>query len=233
MTERYYENKHAEDLYISLKGLVNNNDGLFKSEKQKKYFEKIGVDYETSSLDFLGINLLADEFVVVVSGEYNFDPERKGIFHKGIRPFSYQFLCDSDGVVELYKLTGKIERTGNQGGKVVWTNSELIWERPDDLEIDPFEPDPEPGENSEWVGKEGDKLEKVVDLVFKTTYETQWGLGALYKFVDEDENVYVWFTSSHPDFSTEAGLKIKFKVKGHDEYKGTKQTVINYVKEVE
>jgi len=230
MTEKYFESEFSREKYISLKGLINNNDGLFKSRKQSEYYQGIGSFDHSNDLEYLGMDLDDDEFRITAGGEYNFDPDRWGSMHKAIRPYRYLFIADQWGIKKLYYLTGKIVRKGN-GGRVVWTNHNLEWERPEDLEIEDWKP--EPGENSEWVGEKGEKIEKIVDLMFKTTFENQWGLTALYKFMDQEGNIYVWFTSSHPDFSTEAGLKIKAKIKDHDEYKGTKQTVINYVKEVE
>lgn len=67
----------------------------------------------------------------------------------------------------------------------------------------------------------------------------------LYKFADEAGNVYSWFASSYQvkpglkSFSVDDVWKIgdtytvTAKVKKHEEYKGTKQTVIYYVKVIE
>jgi hypothetical protein len=89
---------------------------------------------------------------------------------------------------------------------------------------------------SQWVGKTGDKLTLTVEVIVATEYErkkfnapwlTEWvGIRVLR---DENGNTFkVVSTSFYPKRGTK--LVIAGKVKDHEEYKGEKQTVLNYVK---
>jgi hypothetical protein len=68
---------------------------------------------------------------------------------------------------------------------------------------------------------------KNLKLVFVTSYETQYGTNQISKLVDDDGNVFVWFGTGF-DSSVEIGdtVDIKATPKAHEEYEGTKQTII-------
>ena len=107
---------------------------------------------------------------------------------------------------------------------------------------------------SNYVGSVGDKVDVVVTLAFETTFTVNSfcfkGHGTaeltVYGFKDEAGNVFVWKTGSI--LSVEKQVKgfiefdyphkgdkihIKGTIKEHQEYKGTKQTVLTRVKLVE
>lgn len=117
-------------------------------------------------------------------------------------------------------------------------------------------------EHSEWVGKEGSRMELELTLVRVYEYERQaygYSYGYhpetvhIYTLADAEGNCFVWKSANHlgvdivkevcKDGSerldwvpAEPGDKVRMKatVKEHNEYKGIKQTVINRpkVKEV-
>lgn len=86
-------------------------------------------------------------------------------------------------------------------------------------------------ESSEYVGEVGERLTiKTKTVKILTSWETQYGTTWLYKIVDEQNNVYVWFASS-PFFEREALVtEIKATVKDHNERDGVKQTVLTRCK---
>ena len=86
----------------------------------------------------------------------------------------------------------------------------------------------EEGKNSEYVGNVGDRIQISVAAVKLLTswencfdgYHVTWT--GLYKIVGEDGNVYTWKTSKH----LEDVKSIKGTIKGHQEFRGVKQTEV-------
>lgn len=77
---------------------------------------------------------------------------------------------------------------------------------------------------SEHIGKVGDRITIIVsDYRVITSWETQYGITAIYKITDESGNVFTWKTSGG---IVEGTKKISATVKSHNEYNGTKQTEI-------
>lgn len=83
---------------------------------------------------------------------------------------------------------------------------------------------------SEFVGELGQRLTvnlKSAELV--TSFETLYGLTRLYKFTDNDGNIFIWYASSAVDpdkeFATLTGT-----VKDHSVYNGVNQTVMTRCK---
>lgn len=64
-------------------------------------------------------------------------------------------------------------------------------------------------------------------FVWETSYEGAWGPSYITKLVDDDDNVFVWFGKGL-DAGIERGDRVDLKatVKAHEEYEGTKQTVV-------
>ena len=89
---------------------------------------------------------------------------------------------------------------------------------------------------SKYQGNVGDKIQIELILDKKVGYETQWGYSNIYLFNDGNNNIYKW-TSSNILLNAnnqfiELGEKLTLKgtIKAHDEYNGTKQTVITRCK---
>lgn len=83
---------------------------------------------------------------------------------------------------------------------------------------------------SQWQGIVGDWLIIEVKVVKNITFSNNYGESHMHILHDEDENEYVWTTGSK---NLEEGkvLKLKMKVKDHNEYNGVKQTIVWYCKE--
>ena len=77
----------------------------------------------------------------------------------------------------------------------------------------------------------------VVSIKLLTSWETQYGMTYLYKMVDENGNVFIWYASKRfgkfdPDGAWEdfSQAKIKATIKDHTERDGVKQTVVTRCK---
>lgn len=84
--------------------------------------------------------------------------------------------------------------------------------------------------NSEFQGEIGQRLTFTLkDAELVTTIESYYGTSWLYKMIDENDNVYIWYASSpvkeDVEYTTCTGT-----VKQHSTYNGVKQTVINRCK---
>jgi hypothetical protein len=84
---------------------------------------------------------------------------------------------------------------------------------------------------SEYVGEVGKRMKGLTLTLVKVTSlgEGEFGMRYLLRFVDANENVLVWFTTSG-DGEEGKQYTVAATVKEHSEYKGTKQTVITRCK---
>ena len=85
------------------------------------------------------------------------------------------------------------------------------------------------GENSAHFGAVGTRYELAVTVVGVRYTEGDYGTTTIYTLVDADGNVFKWFASNDEVLGDKEGetFKIKGTVKKHDEYQGTKQTVLS------
>lgn len=85
--------------------------------------------------------------------------------------------------------------------------------------------------NSDFQGLIGSYLEFTATISSVIPLDGAWGTIYLHKFLDSDGNVYVWYASgsSQPGDQGDS-VEVKGKVKKHDTYKGTKQTVLTRCK---
>lgn len=79
--------------------------------------------------------------------------------------------------------------------------------------------------SSNYVGTVGQKITiPAATAKLVTSWEGYYGMTFLYKFTDEQGNVFVWKSSKFIDIRD--GMTVKGSVKEHSEYNGVKQTVI-------
>lgn len=92
---------------------------------------------------------------------------------------------------------------------------------------------------SAHIGKIGERMTfKIAEMKLVTSWESQWGWTWLYKFIDTDGNVLIWFASKPMERVNANGVyedvtevkSIKATVKDHTERDGVKQTVITRCK---
>lgn len=87
----------------------------------------------------------------------------------------------------------------------------------------------EMGAVSNYVGSIGERETfEVKEATLLTSWANNYGMTFLYRFIDENGNVLVWFASTTID--TDNVSKIKATVKDHSERDGVKQTIITRVK---
>ena len=83
---------------------------------------------------------------------------------------------------------------------------------------------------SEHVGQVGSRINfNVASFECKSSWCSQFGVTYLYKFTDENENVFIWYESKPVD-DEDRVVAITGTVKEHSEYNGLKQTVLTRCK---
>ena len=85
-------------------------------------------------------------------------------------------------------------------------------------------------ENQKYFGNPKDKFTNIECIgTYTASYDTMYGFTRIYKFVDKDNHVFVWKTSSCVDgmpYKESVKCVISGTVKEHNEYNDEKQTVI-------
>lgn len=84
---------------------------------------------------------------------------------------------------------------------------------------------------SEYQGNVGEWLVKTVTVTKNVALNSRYGESHMHILEDEDGNVYVWTTGSK-NIEADRVITLKMKVKDHKDYKGIKQTIVWYCKEV-
>lgn len=84
---------------------------------------------------------------------------------------------------------------------------------------------------STYQGEIGNWIQKDVTVTKNIAVDSRYGDSHMHILEDADENVYVWTTASK-NYSEGIELHLKMKVKDYKEYKGVKQTIVYYCKEV-
>ena len=100
--------------------------------------------------------------------------------------------------------------------------------------------------DSQWVGEVKERIERAVIYLGSSSYERPSfsGYGTdtvyIYRFADDEGNLFVWKTTAYLERVDEDGfsvligrgtrLTLRGTVKAHDDYRGTKQTVLNRCK---
>lgn len=93
---------------------------------------------------------------------------------------------------------------------------------------------------SNFVGTKGTKITVTGTIKLVGGYETRFGYTRIYKFVDNEGNIYIWKTSGYLEFQDKEGhpvgtdsvtnITITGTIKDHTEYKEEKQTVLTRCK---
>lgn len=80
---------------------------------------------------------------------------------------------------------------------------------------------------SEYQGKVNDYIDRKIVIKKKVELNSFYS-SFMYLMEDVDKNVYKWITSK--EFKIDEVLNMHMKIKAHDEYDRTKQTVVYYCK---
>lgn len=235
-----FDTEHDKEKFVSLKGLINNHNGEWKSGKQGNFFKKTwSGNQETSVIDFLGYDFEQGDFVVYATSHINFAPSR-GVNHKGYREFTFIFIADNYGVKSHYKISHSIERSEERTFSKPVKKS-LVWER-EELKYkngirSSKEKQESKKESREYVANIGDRIERKVELVYfdifeKRAYHGGYEYVSLYKFEDEENNLYVWFTQTTNDWEKGDELAVRMTIKKHEKYRQEKQNVVSRVTKI-
>lgn len=87
-------------------------------------------------------------------------------------------------------------------------------------------------EGSEWVGQVGDKKVLVEGTIEQVRYfHGDYGTTTIYKILSKEGNLFTWF-SSNGALGDDEGVEVKITgtIKKHEEFKGTKTTVLTRCK---
>lgn len=85
-------------------------------------------------------------------------------------------------------------------------------------------------ERSQWVGEVKDKVSFTLTFVHRFVFDSVYGLNYVYKFVDDDGDIFIWSTSKSFKYESGTKLDVAGTIKGHDTYRGEKQTLLTRCK---
>jgi hypothetical protein len=83
---------------------------------------------------------------------------------------------------------------------------------------------------SNHVGTVGERSTFKLQVLSVRYVDTDWGSKAIVRMQDASGNIFMWFSTSEPELEIGEHYSVKGTVKKHDEYKGTKQTVLSRCK---
>lgn len=183
-------------------------------EANKKFLEKNGFNAE-------------GETWVVVGNTYAIKDELK---EKGAK-FSYTLNWHFDHEVPEYTT---IKMTTDEVCEKNFVDELYIKEEAHKLLEDKITALKAETSTADYVGNEGDKITVNLTFVQYFTYTTCYSyhgeLNFIYKFKDENGNIFVWKTGKGIDFEEGKVYTISGTIKAHNEYKGEKQNVLSRCK---
>lgn len=90
----------------------------------------------------------------------------------------------------------------------------------------------QPQSSSNWVGEIGEKYTVLpATLIKKGEFLNRFGHSNIFTFVDEHENIFIWFTTKNlDDIAINDKIELIGTIKSHNEYKNTKSTILTRCK---
>lgn len=136
-----WDSEHDKDTFISLKGLVNKNNGVFKSIKQQKFIKDVTIAKEPKrghsfAESNYGVKFDQEEHLIVVSAM----TRHAKYGDRSLVPVFYGFVLDDFGVVSFWRIGVKGNMRDGAGPNPEKTK--LEWSRPMDADIQHLIPDP-------------------------------------------------------------------------------------------
>ena len=208
-------NDTDKDIFMSLKGLVNKNNGVWKSTKQRWFVTNKLIypdDMRTNRgkcKEWFGVDFNPDDGEKFVTVDAIARWAAYG--SKSQVPVRYGFVIDDYGVSKYYKIGNK----GNlrDGAQPDPSKTKLEWERPENVDVEHLLPDPEEEKKRKkkeflgkvglgdgaYVGEEGERLEigevelvvsKMVDsyqVAYNAVYDKYWNM---YKRTEDGAVIY-------------------------------------------
>ena len=223
-----FASQQDDDMFRTLSGLVKFNNGQFKSIKQADFLFKSfsrGNLWDTDSAKSLFNVDLAEGQVMVAVNAY---ARWAGYGVRSVRPVTWKFVVDREGVVAQYKLGYVGDMRG--GTSPDPSKTELLWSRQG--EITPLERPVAQENTSQHIGEVGKRMKFVGVVKFVKTFDRPKfhyydnGVGYL-THVDVDGSTVVYFGSFGSEYEKGSAVEFVATVKEHGEYQGVKQTVVN------
>lgn len=211
-------------MYIKVE-MGNGNLKQVRAYSAKEYARYYGVPVDHSNDPFYKTQKevlgFVDGYITIFKGETY--PYKEWFKENGARftkHWGWGFASD----VEIPELPSGIEAV-RLDWSAVGANDEVL--KPDEavktavnaLILDPT--------NSQFQGEVGQRLELDVTVKRALLVNGAYGSSMCYTMLDEDENEYVWFTSStRTQFKEGEQAHIRGTVKGHKNFRNSNQTVL-------
>lgn len=222
-----FNTQQDQDTYMSLVSLIKTNNGQFKSVKQadfliKRFTREMSWNAE-SAMKYFGVTLPENHVMVSVDATSRWADYGT----RSIRPVSWIFVLDQNGVVAQYKLgyVGDM-RSGTSPDPA---KTQTVWQRVGEVVAleRPVEPEVQPSEHLGVVGERmtfKGVIKSVTEFERNKFHYYDSGVGYITR-IDVNGNDVVYFGT----FGLERGAEVEFKatVKEHGEYRGRRQTVVN------
>jgi hypothetical protein len=225
-------NPGHQETYMSLKALVNHTNGVYKSEKQKKFLEATLIKNEPArEAAFMksnyGVEMLdPSNKVVMLSGYYRWADYGA----RSMIPFFYAFEMDQYGVVALWKIGahGNLKIGAGPDPK----KAKREWVRPEGVDTSHLEPSKEQAKkeflkslgkaSGKYIGTEGEKKHDFGSVVVKVvkeleSYVVAYNIAAerwFHVFEDANGDV-IWYTGKHLGVKPGQTIKLRGTVKKH------------------
>lgn len=79
---------------------------------------------------------------------------------------------------------------------------------------------------SDWFGEVKKRGDFTLTLLGTKSFDSPFGVKFLYRFIDGSGNIAVWWTTKDEEVEVGKAYKVRATVKAHEDYRGTKQTVL-------
>lgn len=86
--------------------------------------------------------------------------------------------------------------------------------------------------NNNYVGVVGERMVFELRCIETKIFNNEYGESTLYKMIDKEDHLFVWFSSSALKIPKDAFLRVKGTIKKHEEFNHAKQTVLTRVARV-
>lgn len=228
-----FSSERDADLHKSLETLIKFHNGIFRSEKQSKWFMSqlhSSYDLVKDEAEKNGITIIEDNKENVVVSVYGFT-RWADYGSRSIRNWAKQYVLDKHGVVASFKLGFK----ASSDGKHQWVDKDkikLVWKRT--VEVAPKqEVSIVHAPASSFVGNEKDKISFKAKVTNIREFASAFSFGSILTLVSEEGNKFTWFSSKMiTDLEKGDVVNMSGTVKSHRVYKDEKQTVLTRCKYV-
>lgn len=202
---------------------MKRNNERTKQKKEEAAEAKRLAEFNTKKAKWLsdnGFNAEGNTFLYVKEDSYQKKDELKAAGYKynpilkwhGPAASGFEEATEVHNVEEFYQLTA-------------WGSYAMLSEA--ESKVKSIIEASRPASTSEWVGEIGKRLRDIpVTLLSMHGFEGRFGYSNVLKFVDENQNVYTWFTGAEIGIEVGESCFLSGSVKDHSEYKGEKTTIL-------